>query len=156
MAQLMPLPLTDSCFSKIQIGFTFLVPAHLGSPRQKAVERVCVCLEFIMYILCHCDIGSQVLQWSDECQSDDSCNMMLSCRSRLCQLQRMVTQKKTCNCHVVVKLDLLAGWELTKKAAENYVKSAAENIMSSWPRYQCVACFPNLILHFLWYIHINN
>ena len=32
MAQLMPLPLSVSCFSKIQIGFTFLVPAHLGSP----------------------------------------------------------------------------------------------------------------------------
>jgi len=30
MAQLMPHPLTVSCFSKIQIGFTFLVPAHLG------------------------------------------------------------------------------------------------------------------------------
>jgi len=42
MAQLMPLPLTVSCFCKIQIGFTFLVPAHLGSPGQKAVERVCV------------------------------------------------------------------------------------------------------------------
>jgi len=35
MAQLMPLPLTVSCFSKIQIGFTFLVPAYLGSPRKK-------------------------------------------------------------------------------------------------------------------------
>jgi len=43
MAQLMPLPLTVSCFSKIQIGFTFLVPAHPGSPGQRAVERVCVC-----------------------------------------------------------------------------------------------------------------
>ena len=32
MAQLMSLPLTVSCFSKIQNGFTFLVPAHLGSP----------------------------------------------------------------------------------------------------------------------------
>ena len=42
MAQLMPLPLTVSCFSKIQSGFTFLVPAHLGSPGKKAVERVCV------------------------------------------------------------------------------------------------------------------
>jgi len=31
MAQLMPLPLTVSCFNKIQIGFTFLVPPHLGS-----------------------------------------------------------------------------------------------------------------------------
>jgi len=43
-AQLMPLPLTVSCFSKIQIGFTFLVPAHLGSPEKKAVKRVCVCV----------------------------------------------------------------------------------------------------------------
>ena len=42
-AQLMPLPLTVSCFSKIQIGFTFLVPGHLGSPRQRAVKWVCVC-----------------------------------------------------------------------------------------------------------------
>ena len=32
MAQLMPLPLTVSCFSKIQICFTFLVPAYPGSP----------------------------------------------------------------------------------------------------------------------------
>ena len=40
MAQLMPLPLTVSCFSKIQIGFTFLVPAHPGSPGQRAVIRV--------------------------------------------------------------------------------------------------------------------
>ena len=44
MAQLMPLPLTVSCFSKIQIGFTSLVPAHLGSPGQRAVKRVCVCV----------------------------------------------------------------------------------------------------------------
>ena len=39
----MPLPLTISCFSKIQIGFTFLVPAHPGTPGQRAVKRVCVC-----------------------------------------------------------------------------------------------------------------
>ena len=45
MAQLMPLPLTVSCFSKIQIGFTFLIPAHLGSPRKRAVKRVCVNLK---------------------------------------------------------------------------------------------------------------
>ena len=42
-AQLMPLPLTVSCFSKIQIGFTFLVPAHPGSPGKRAFKRVCVC-----------------------------------------------------------------------------------------------------------------
>jgi len=42
MAQLMPLPLTVSCFSQIQIGFTFLVLAHPGSPGQRAAKRVCV------------------------------------------------------------------------------------------------------------------
>ena len=42
MVQLMPLPLTVSCFSKIQIGFTFLVPAHLGGPGKRAVKWVCV------------------------------------------------------------------------------------------------------------------
>jgi len=42
MALLMPLPLTVSCFSKIQIGFTFVVLAHPGSPGKRAVKRVCV------------------------------------------------------------------------------------------------------------------
>jgi len=44
MAQLMPLPLTVSCFSKIQIGFAFLVSAHPCSPGQRAVKWVCVCV----------------------------------------------------------------------------------------------------------------
>ena len=44
MAQLMPLPLAVSCFSKIHIGFIFLVLAHLGSRGQRAVKRVCVCV----------------------------------------------------------------------------------------------------------------
>ena len=38
MAQLMPLPLTVSCSSKIQIGFTFLVPAYPGCPGKEAVK----------------------------------------------------------------------------------------------------------------------
>jgi len=44
MAQLMPLPLTVSCFSKIQIVFTFLVLADPGSSGQRAIKRVSVCL----------------------------------------------------------------------------------------------------------------
>ena len=51
-AQLMLLPLTVSCFSKIQIGFTFLVPAHLGSPGKRAVKWcVCVCVCVCVYWL---------------------------------------------------------------------------------------------------------
>ena len=54
MAQLMPLLQIVSCFSKIQIGFTFLVPAHPGSPRKKAVKRVCVCV-------CVCGVTASIL-----------------------------------------------------------------------------------------------
>jgi len=50
MAQLMPLPLTVSCFSEIQTGFTFLVPAHPGSPGQRAVSiSVFYFLVFLFY-----------------------------------------------------------------------------------------------------------
>jgi len=49
MAQLMPLPLTVSCFRKTQIGFTFLVPAHPGSPGQRAVKRVCVLYGYMFF-----------------------------------------------------------------------------------------------------------
>jgi len=45
MAQLIPMPLTVSCFSKIQIGFTFLLPAHLGSLKKGPLNGcVCVCV----------------------------------------------------------------------------------------------------------------
>ena len=52
VAQLIPLPLTVSCFSKIQTGFTFLVPAHLGSTGQRAVKRLCVCVVIIAVDVC--------------------------------------------------------------------------------------------------------
>ena len=52
IAQLMSLPLTVSCFSKIQIGFTFLVPAHPGSPGKRAVKRVCVCVCVCVCVSC--------------------------------------------------------------------------------------------------------
>jgi len=47
VAQQMPLPLT---VSKIQIGFYFLVPAHLGSPGKRAVKRVCVCVCVCVFV----------------------------------------------------------------------------------------------------------
>jgi len=47
MSQLIPLPLIVSCFSKIQIGFNFLAPAHLILDKiqsDKTVVCVCVCV----------------------------------------------------------------------------------------------------------------
>ena len=53
-AQLMPLPLTVSCFSKTNIGFTVLVPAHSGSSGRTAVKRVCVCaIAYSVQHQCH-------------------------------------------------------------------------------------------------------
>jgi len=43
---------TVSCFSKIQIGFAFLVPAYPGNPGQRAVKRVCVCVR--VHCACAC------------------------------------------------------------------------------------------------------
>ena len=60
MAQLMPLPLTVSRFTKIQIGFTFLVPAHLGSPGKRAVKRVCAYRYHAMY-----RVGQKILILSE-------------------------------------------------------------------------------------------
>jgi len=65
IAQLMPLPLTVSCFSKIQTGFVaFLVPAHPDSPGQRAVKWVCVCvlwtiLSFWRQLTCCASITKQ-------------------------------------------------------------------------------------------------
>jgi len=47
MAQLMPLLLTVSRFSNIHIGFTFLVPAHTGSPGKGPLNG-CVCYACIL------------------------------------------------------------------------------------------------------------
>ena len=44
MAQLMPLPLTVSCFNKIQISFTFLISAYPGSPGTRAAKRMYILL----------------------------------------------------------------------------------------------------------------
>jgi len=54
VAQLMPLPLTVSCFSKIQIGSTFLVPAHLGSPGQRPLNGcMCVYCDSVIKLACY-------------------------------------------------------------------------------------------------------
>ena len=61
MAQLMPLPLTVCCFSKIQIGFAFLVLAHPGSPGKRAVKRVCLCVCVCVWCVCVRKIAIMVL-----------------------------------------------------------------------------------------------
>ena len=54
MALLMPLPLTVSCFSKIQIGFTFLLPADRIVPDKGPLNGVCVCVRACVHRVCVC------------------------------------------------------------------------------------------------------
>ena len=70
MAQLMPLPFTVSCFSKIQIAFTFLAPDHLGGsgkgPLNRCV-RVCVSAHRVDWLqaLCSFHLFIFVHAWAD-------------------------------------------------------------------------------------------
>ena len=61
-----------SCFSKVQIGFTFLLPAYPGSPWKRAVKQVCVYVSYSSYLLmvddwvaCVVGVGSAAGSWSD-------------------------------------------------------------------------------------------
>ena len=72
-AQLMPLPLTISCFIKIQTGFTFLVPAHPGSPGKRAIKRVCVCVVISFLMLCFYCMRGQLLTGHDGSTSSREC-----------------------------------------------------------------------------------
>ena len=67
-AQLMPLPLTVSCFSEVQIGLTFLVPAHLMGtwvvPEKGPLAGGCVCV---------CWTRTELNSCSEHAFSDGSC-----------------------------------------------------------------------------------
>ena len=73
-AHVMPRPLTVSCFSKIQIGFTFLVPAHLGSPGKGPLNG-CVCaprLRTTEFLLSKVLLSACPFHWQLGCR--DYCN----------------------------------------------------------------------------------
>jgi len=55
MAQLMPLPLIVSCFSKIQISFTILILAHPVNPGQSPEGRkMDVCVAYLSGLEVRC------------------------------------------------------------------------------------------------------
>ena len=75
MAQLIPLPLTVSCSSKIQIGFIFLVPAQTKGPLNGCVcvyVRVCVhaCVFVTLsYDYLFCCVDADATEWEHICNS---------------------------------------------------------------------------------------
>ena len=81
----MPLPLTASCFSTIQIGFTFLARAHPGSPGKRAVKRVYVNCNFRPTLSFRIKLY-WLIGWS-------SCRRS---RTRRATVTRMMTSSGTC------------------------------------------------------------
>ena len=119
MAQLMPLPLTVSWSSKIQIGFAFLVPAHPGSPGQRAVKRVFVCLFLVPSVLWHCWlVGRQ--------EGHPACkNWVMRCWCGIClergadclpmvQLMPLPSQNPVISCLIEIHIRLLFWYRLTQ------------------------------------------
>ena len=107
MAQLMPLPLTVYCFSKIQIGSTFLVPAYPGSPGQRAVKLVCVC------VCVHACIGIWIFFCSMTVVMNTVCKFVYN------ELQNYSISQTVCGTHIclVSGLSLLTClWEPTKNS----------------------------------------
>ena len=115
MAEQIPLPLTVSCFSKIQIGFTFLVPADPGSPGQTAVKwvcvckgvRVCVCKQMLLlYCICIlCCNQSSFMATTDQqslltyLSSLQECQNIVTFYSPLPTFYCSAMYVATCNCH---------------------------------------------------------
>ena len=70
MAQLMPLPLTVSCFSKIKIGFTFLYQLTWVVLNKEPLNVcVCVCVRACVRACVRVLSVSFILSYSDECFS---------------------------------------------------------------------------------------
>ena len=114
MAQLMPLPLAVSCFSKIQIGFTFLVLAHPGSPGKRAVKRVCVCVIHVTSkweVLAYCPydsvcVGDWLCWWWWTCAFHEAAVLCL--QGSLCRPARCILVKGTASAKLFLCLCLLS------------------------------------------------
>ena len=122
MAHLIPLPLTISCFSKIQIGFTFLVPADPGIPGERAVKRVvCVCvfmfLNFTTNLLC--------------CLSVNLANVMVRTRYSILHLRAIVFNKYLCIAFSILKF--VNCHSLLSDYCHHWCLKLSTSIWIAWP-----------------------
>ena len=101
----MTLPLTVSCFSKIRFGFTFQVPAHMGSPGKRAIKRACVCVwtRWLFNIYCQSPYNknwnhNRALwqQYDLYCSSNNNRNFKKARRKALPTANKKPTASKKC------------------------------------------------------------
>ena len=112
LAQLMPLPLTVSCFSKIPIGSTFLVPADPGSPGQGPLNG-CACVSFRLW-KCHTASFINVLQWMS----------LLLAGFRCCTLIHTCHVKNSVRCLITLcTMSCANDWHVTELSQRSMIKS---------------------------------
>jgi len=123
----LPQPLTVSCFSKIQIGFTFLVPAYPGSPRQRAVQRVCVWLCVLFYFSVEV-----VLLLINRCSSESKeFYLPCSCIDTVMHCVVCVISPSWLYCLCAFSaLMLLVGWQEGYPACKNWVMGCWRGCLS--------------------------
>ena len=105
MAQLMPLALTVSCSSKIQIGFTFLLPAYPGCPGKEAVKWLCCSKDFL------CRPLQQNCEMS-YCEMQKKFQLVSIRTSWLTVIACLSVIRCTCSLGVYVHNRQWAGWSL--------------------------------------------
>ena len=109
--------LTVSCFSTIQIGFTFLVPAHLGSPGKRAIKRVCVCVTCLSVhwqLVCCLKGYTSHWRWIVCTSQPPRCFLLVAYCRRSCGANTIVGHTLvavTCVCWVYTVLMFCAGSE---------------------------------------------
>ena len=82
------------CFSKIQIGSTFLVPDHLGSPGKRAVKWMCVCV----FLSC-------IAAWQHQsCTNDNICFSVKN--GKFSRLQHQQNTRKSVNANKISKFQV--------------------------------------------------
>jgi len=114
MAQLIPLPLTVSCFSEIQIGFTFLVLAYLGNPGQNPESRKRLC---VYMCVCNCvSVSTGVRDGTHSCDQQTKWQTYRPCYS-ICSNRLYLAPASTAMQPINIKRDnsLKFTWQIAIK-----------------------------------------
>ena len=137
MGQLMSMPLTVSCFSKIQFGFAFLVPDHPGSPGKRAVKRVCVKRVCVGPLLTRCGREQQFVDVAVRSSAARTRDVRVDCHIE-CTCQRDVVESMTLS-RLLRLLRVPAGSRRSRAATSRHQASSCASWRCPRTRGYCAA-----------------
>ena len=123
----MPLPLTLSCFSKIQIGFTFPVASHPRSPGKRAIKWLCLCVPENAFDNCLHTRSSATADGPHDALCESKTQDLVNCWYKLYnefntnQIKTCSKQPQLADCHTGV-VNKLNHWQWSR----SFVNSAID------------------------------